>query len=203
MLKAWPDPRISATIALTVTPANADRIDEIYSALRTAGVSSVFPVLMREQGVQTARTDGTMLRAAYGTLAQLIADSGCHERKGSRFVEAVHRAKNRIVHGVLKDAANAGRYQALCSAGSYFGTIMADGTVAPCELLASRLPLGNLRGNDMDFLRIWKSREAIQAKQAIRRERCRCTFECAWTVTVLARPAFWPRLALTAIGEML
>jgi MoaA/NifB/PqqE/SkfB family radical SAM enzyme len=203
MLKAWHDPRISVSIALTVTAANASRIETIYSGLRAAGVVKVFPVLFREEGVQHSMRDRESLCRAYGRLAHLIENSRTPGVPGNRVVDATHRAKNRIVHQILGDPDSAGRFHASCTAGSLFGTIMADGTVAPCELLASRYPLGNLRDHDMNFARIWNGCQSAQVRDAVRGDRCHCTFECVWTVNVLARPAFWPRLALTTLRELL
>jgi hypothetical protein len=80
---------------------------------------------------------------------------------------------------------------------------MADGSVAPCELLATRYPLESLRESNMDFSAIWNSAGAEQMRSAIRKSRCHCTFECAWTVNVLARPLFWPRLAVNTLQELL
>jgi MoaA/NifB/PqqE/SkfB family radical SAM enzyme len=202
-LSSLPDPRISATIALTVTPANASRIEAIYSALRAAGVTSIFPVLFREEGVQPDVTDRAALCQAYGRLADLIDRSREPFKHGRSVAEAVHRAKNRIVRRVLGNAEQAGRFHVPCTAGSLFATIMADGSVTPCELLASRTKLGNLRENGMDFSGIWNSARAEQARHTIRKGRCHCTFECAWTVNVVARPVFWPRLTFMTLRELL
>lgn len=202
MLKSIVDPRLQAMITLTVTPVNASRIEAIHSALRKAGVTSIFPVLLREEGVQPDVTDRSSLCRAYGRLSKLVDD--CPEPEtGKSITGAVHRAKNRIVQRILGNAEEADRFHVPCTAGSLFATIMADGSVTPCELLASRYPLGSLRDNVMDFSGILNSALAEQARCVILESRCHCTFECAWTVNVLARPVFWPRLALTTLRELL
>jgi len=202
MLRSWADPRIDTTIALTVTPANAPRIEAIHTALREAGVISIFPVLFRGEGVQRDAADRASLCRAYARLSHLIDDYN-ETSAGKNIADAAHRAKNRIVRGILGDPEQADRFHVPCTAGSLFGTIMADGSVTPCELLASRYPLGNLRECNMDFSAIWNSTLAEQARQMIRNSRCHCTFECAWTVNVLARTTFWPRLAGATLREML
>jgi len=202
MLKAMTDPRIETTIALTVTPANASRIESIYAALREAGVISIFPVLFREEGIQRNAADRVSLCLAYGRLSHLLDD--CPEPEvGKSISQSAHRAKNHIVRGILGDPGQADHFQVPCTAGSLFGTIMADGSVTPCELLASRYPLGNLRDSNMDFPAIWNNALAEQARHVIRESRCHCTFECAWTVNVLARTTFWPRLVLSTLRELL
>jgi len=155
MLKSWADPRINATIALTVTPANKSRIEAIYAALKQAGVSTIFPVLLREEGVQTGIADRASLCQAYGRLALLVDNARGPASSGKRIADAAHRAKNRIVHGILGNAEQAERYHVPCTAGSLFATIMADGSVAPCELLVTRYSLESLRENNMDFSAIW------------------------------------------------
>lgn len=202
MLRSWADPRIAATIALTVTPANAPRIEAIHTALREAGVTSIFPVLFREEGVQGDTADRASLCRAYGRLSHLIDDYN-ETGAGKNIADAAHRAKNRIVRGILGDPEQADRFLVPCTAGSLFGTIMADGSVTPCELLAARYPLGNLRDCNMDFSSIWNSAGAEKVRQMIRDSRCHCTFECAWTVNVLGRTTFWPRFALTTLRELL
>ncbi|MEK6744928.1 MAG: radical SAM protein [Nitrospirota bacterium] len=203
LMSSWSDPRISATVALTVTPENASQIENIYRSLKAAGVTSVFPVLLREEGVLRTIADRESLCQAYGRLTRLIDRSREPFKHGRRIAEAAHRAKNRIVHQILGNNETTGRFHIPCAAGASFATIMADGSVAPCELLALRHPMGNLRENDMKFSGIWNSVRAHQVRRSIRENRCHCTFECAWTVNVLARPVFWPRLAFTTLRELL
>lgn len=202
MLRSMAASCIRATIALTVTPFNAARIEAIYSELRKAGVTSIFPVLMRAEGVQKNLTDHAALCRAYGRLSQLVDNCREENSAGMDIAEAAHRAKNRIVRRILGNAEEADRFHVPCTAGSFFATIMADGTVTPCELLASRFAPGNLRENNMDFSGIWNSERAEQARYFIRKSRCHCTFECAWTINVLAHPVYWPRLTLMTLREL-
>ena len=49
-----------------------------------------------------------------------------------------------------------------------FGVITADGKVYPCEILEDKL-IGDLRKNDMDFMKIWLSQNNKNIKRNISR----------------------------------
>ena len=76
------------------------------------------------------------------------------------------------------------KYISPCHAGSLFGIITANGKIYPCEILEKKL-IGDLRDNNMDFMRIWKSNVAADTKKYILDTKCNCTYECALTYNIL------------------
>ena len=64
----------------------------------------------------------------------------------------------------------------------------------PCEALDHRL--GNVREHGGDLMQVWQ--RASELRQWIRRTRCHCSYECAWTFNILGNWQFQPELALAA-----
>lgn len=195
------DRRVKADVTLTVTAGNAARITAIYHDLKQKGVASIFPVLVRAEGIAGESVDKDAITASYRKLCELT-EAGS-SKLDSGVVEALHKAKNRLAHDILSDTCRTPRYLTPCRAGSLFASIAADGAVAPCELLADKLTLGNLRDFGMDFLDLWNSANAQHARDQIKRTKCHCTFECAWTVNILTTPKYWPQMMRNTLKELL
>ena len=84
-------------------------------------------------------------------------------------------------------------------AGGLFGIITSNGGVYPCEILENTL-LGNLRENNMDFMKIWNSNLIKKTKEFIIKSKCNCTYECALSFNILGNWRYQSRL-LTSIFE--
>jgi len=70
-------------------------------------------------------------------------------------------------------ALKSGRQVVPCVAGSFYGTVTANGDVRACALLP---PLGNLR--DAPFQSIWNGPLAAQQRESIRHGECACHTDC-------------------------
>jgi MoaA/NifB/PqqE/SkfB family radical SAM enzyme len=126
--------------------------------------------LVRTEGIIGELDDKYAIAAGYRKLCELTeADSS---NLDSGVTGALHKAKNRLAHDILSDTCRTPRYLTPCRAGSLFASIAADGAVAPCELLADKLTLGNLRDFGMDFLELWNSANAQYARDQIKRTKC-------------------------------
>ncbi len=79
-----------------------------------------------------------------------------------------------------------------CYAGSINAVIHVNGDVFPCELLD--LKMGNLREHDLDFRKLWSSKEAISVRERITSMRCFCTHGCNMLPNVLFNPRYHPRV---------
>ena len=85
------------------------------------------------------------------------------------------------------------KYISPCHAGSLFGIISSKGLVYPCEILEDKL-LGDLRDNDMDYMKIWKNQTTSNTKKFILNSNCNCTYECALTYNILGNWRYQPHL---------
>ena len=84
-------------------------------------------------------------------------------------------------------------YISPCHAAGLFGIVTASGLVYPCEILENKI-LGNLRENNMNFMKIWNSKKTKDAKSFIKKTNCNCTYECALTYNILGNWRYQPRL---------
>jgi len=114
---------------------------------------------------------------------------------------AVGRAVSREKMDVITRVAERDEFVVPCVAGALVGVIRSDGTVAPCEMLPDEF--GNLREVDYDFRRLWLSDRAESFRRRIVAERCRCTHECFVAPSVTFTPSRWPRLAASAVRELM
>jgi len=197
MVEACRDDRVMADIALTVTPDNHRDIEDVHRALKKRGIRHFSAIAMREEGVIGSIAGKADVLRAYQRLAtQIRLDQRSPQRLPARhrFPEAVRRAKNAVVQDIIAGTSRPPRTRTACAAGSLFGVISPRGDVFPCEILARPWCFGNVREAGLDFLRLWQGAKAMSMKADLRRSRCQCTYECAWSVTVLAEPAFLPRM---------
>lgn len=97
-----------------------------------------------------------------------------------------------------------------CLGGILSAVVSEDGLLYPCETLMAapgqdplrRGPFcehrpaafGNLVDVDWDLGRLWWSKRAAQIRRHIARGDCWCTYECAWTTSLLFNPRTWPRM---------
>lgn len=197
------DPRIHANIALTVTPDNADRVETIYRSLRDDyKIRSITAIAMREQGVvrPMGKTERESVWRGYDCLSKVIQDdlkSGAESGYRDGFLAHAINSKNRLFHSMLRAIYLDSRYFSSCPAGSLFGVIRANGDVYPCEALARKL--GNLRNFAMDFSALWNARAAQDCRRWIHDQRCRCSYECAWSMNILAHWRYLPKLGYGAL----
>jgi MoaA/NifB/PqqE/SkfB family radical SAM enzyme len=86
-----------------------------------------------------------------------------------------------------------------CTAGSLSAVVFENGEVHPCEVLGQSL--GNLNTSAWDLERLWNGAEAHALREQIRREHCKCTWECAQADNVLFRARSWPALARKVLSS--
>ena len=109
------------------------------------------------------------------------------------FQGKLHNKKDEISWELTKKMYLKPKYISPCHAGGLFGIITASGLVYPCEILEDKL-LGNLRENNMDFMKIWSNEKTGEVKKFIKKTNCNCTYECALTYNILGNWRYQPRL---------
>lgn len=102
-------------------------------------------------------------------------------------------AKNRMLWKYTLKTFVENQYISPCTAGSLFGIIYHDGSVAPCELLDTKL--GNLKDFNYDFLECWHSLNANKIRREIKTSKCFCTDECSWLTNIFSSPRYFGELA--------
>jgi len=190
--------RFGVNAAITLTPWNRERALMLYDMLCKQNVQSVTATLYREGGA--ARRISSPEKAALLTTYKALTDQIRRDLRTARINNfktglqgAIMNAKNEMVNEMLPDIVADNRFYSTCPAASLFGVIYPNGDIYPCELLSHR-PLGNIRNTGLDFQALWAAPAARKCAHSIQKSRCRCSFECAWTINILSHLRYWPKL---------
>ena len=90
------------------------------------------------------------------------------------------------------------KYISPCHAGGLFGVITASGLIYPCEILEDKV-LGDLRKNEMNFMKIWNNKETDNVRNFIKKTKCNCTYECALSYNILGNYRYQHKLIKAAL----
>ncbi len=193
------DDRINPVVSITVTHENCENIENIYDYLtKKCNIKSLKCTIVRDEGVyKTPQDKREKIFNAYTWLTEKIKNM-TNEKKlnsynSSSLQGRLHRTKDEISWNMVKKMYLDPKYISPCHAGSLFGIITASGLVYPCEILEDKL-LGDLRKNDMDFMKIWKNMKTTETKKEILKNNCNCTYECALTYNILGNWRYQPKL---------
>jgi len=173
---------------ITVSRSNQDSLLETYRFLRDeCQADNVFSVLIRGEprDPRTAEVDLEKYRELNRAME---ADIVCRRARGyfGFPFSSWMNAKNIYSREVVYRTARYDEFHSPCFAGLLAGNVFSNGDVYPCELLDR--PLGNLRENDYDLKRIWRSEAADAVRRHIRDTRCHCTHECYLNTNLFFNP---------------
>ena len=193
------DERVNPIISVTVSHENCENIENIYEYLTLkCDISSLKCTIVRDEGVyKTPKEKREKIFKAYTWLTNKIKEMS-KEKKinnyNSKSIQGkLHNKKDEISWEMVKKMYLQPKYISPCHAGSLFGIITSKGLVYPCEILEDKL-LGNLRENEMDFMKIWKNQISKSTKKFILDSNCNCTYECALTYNILGNWRYQPHL---------
>lgn len=196
LIESYKDTQIVGTIAITITPYNYENVIALYHYLKKQGIKSFFPILMREEGIVKNVEKKNEILEAYDKLTTLIKVDQFKARTagmGNDLKGSYLKARTNLMNKILLRTYIAKKFICYCSAGTLFGVIYANGDVFPCEIL-NNYNLGNLRDYDMDFMKLWDNNKSRQWRDHLKKSRCSCSFECAWSVNIISNIKFMPQL---------
>ena len=182
--------KINPVVSITVTHENCDNIKEIFKYLNNdCKIDSIKCAIVRDEGVyKTPPEKRKKIFEAYDWLTNEIKEKINKKdilNYNTKSIQGrMHNKKDLISWDMGKKMYLTPKYISPCHAGSLFGIITANGKIYPCEILEKKL-IGDLRDNNMDFMRIWKSNVAADTKKYILDTKCNCTYECALTYNIL------------------
>ncbi len=90
---------------------------------------------------------------------------------------------------IILAVAEKNEFSTPCKAGTLLYVIWENGRVAPCEMLD--VNMGN--SNEAPLHSIYRSQTAAKTRKQITEQKCKCTYECAATMTALSSPSYWLR----------
>ncbi len=193
------DQRVSPMVSITVSHENCENIEKIFNYLtQDCNIDSLKCTIVRDEGVyKTPQEKREKIFKAYTWLTNKIQEM-TKEKKMNNYNSKslqgkLHSKKDEISWKLVKEMYLQPKYISPCHAGGLFGIISSAGLVYPCEILEDKL-LGNLRNNQMDFMKIWKNQTTQDVKKFISKSNCNCTYECALTYNILGNWRYQPNL---------
>jgi|SRR3989344_7832794 len=182
---------LSINVNITVSNQSTRELILLYNFLIKTGINSITCGALRSRPKERMKFNFN----GYKKLANLVMRD---IKKGKLvsfrgfFGADMLNAKNLALWKRLFTELKENRFIAPCHAGSALGVIHANGDVYPCEILDMRI--GNVRDYNYDFLRLWNSKQAENTRKYIRKIKCHCSFECAWSQNIFVEPRNWPIL---------
>ena len=195
---------VNPVVSITVSLENCDNIKNIFDYLiLKCKIDSLKCTIVRDEGVyKTPPEKKRKIFDAYSWLTNKIQEMSKEKKINNYNLKSIqgrlHNKKDNIAWDMVKKMYMKPQYISPCHAGSLFGIITSDGLVYPCEILEDRM-LGNLRENDMDFMKIWDSKLNKNTKEFIIKSKCNCTYECALSYNILGNWRYQFQLIKTAI----
>jgi MoaA/NifB/PqqE/SkfB family radical SAM enzyme len=188
---------IQTNIAITVSHENYNNVTNLYKTLKEKyNIKTITAILAREEGVYKIESHNKLkISKAYNQLTKLIkSDLKNIKNAGyqSSMQSKVMNTKNIMVYDNVYKTSTDNEFISTCYAGSLFGIIMANGDIAPCEILDQKF--GNLRDYNYDLKSIWQIEKNKKFCKKIKDEKCFCTYECAWTFNILGNKKYHPTL---------
>ena len=191
--------RVNPIISITVSHENCENIEKIFEYLTvTCNINSLKCTIVRDEGVyKTPKEKREKIFKAYTWLTNRIKEMTKQKKLNNynlkSFQGKLHNKKDQISWELIKKMYLQPKYISPCHAGGLFGIITSSGLVYPCEILEDKL-IGDLRKNDMNFMKIWQSSNADSTKKFILNTNCNCTYECALTYNILGNWRYQPHL---------
>jgi|TARA_Y100000310_G_scaffold335445_1_gene417544 MoaA/NifB/PqqE/SkfB family radical SAM enzyme len=192
-------PNISPVVSITVNHENCDDIKNIfYYLVNTCKIDSLKCTIVRDEGIYKTPIDKKFkIFEAYSWLTKKILEMIKNKKIKNYNLNSIqgklHNKKDEISWELVKKMYLKPHYISPCYAGGLFGIITASGSIYPCEILKYKL-MGNLRENNMDFMKIWNNKKTKDAKNFIKKTNCNCTYECALTYSILGNWRYQLRL---------
>ena len=203
LLKKMGD-NINPVVSITVTHENCDNIKEIFNYLnKDCGIDAIKCTIVRDEGVYTTPTEKQKkILEAYDWLTNEIKNKMKTREiinyNSNSLQGRLHQKKDIMSWEMIKKMYLEPKYISPCHAGSLFGIISSKGKIHPCEILEGK-ELGDLRENDMDFMKIWNNQKTKDTKNFILKSKCNCTYECALSYNILGNWRYQTKLAAAAL----
>tara|TARA_A100001015_G_scaffold171129_1_gene190164 strand:+ start:2528 stop:3631 length:1104 start_codon:yes stop_codon:yes gene_type:complete len=190
---------ITPVINVTVNHENCKNIKNFYNFLvKDCKIESIKCTIVRDEGVfKTPNEKKEEIFNAYSWLSNKITEDcekGVIKNYNLKSLQGkLHNKKDKISYSLTKKMYLKPKYISPCHASGLFGIISAKGIVYPCEILENKM-VGNLRDNDMNFMKVWNSEKNKEIKKFIKDTNCNCSYECALTYNILGNWRYQPSL---------
>ncbi len=198
--------KFNTTFQITLNPSNVDSAFETYQYIRDIlNIENISCVLFRgEEANKLNINEKKLLAIEYEKIQKQINDDYDNGKiKGlicKDFASLILNTKNKMYWQDILKTFNNNSFIAPCMAGSLFGIIHPNGDVSPCELLNDSF--GNLKDYDYNFMNLWNTSQNKEIKKRIINSKCRCTFECVWTLNTFSQIKFYPKIIYNMLKNL-
>ena len=162
-------------LGTVVSVFNIDHLDEIEDWVHKQGIQSYRNEIAetREEFFNIGENitpEADVYEDLMKTFSRKIKENIKGKRLYTKFTESLRLTYYELVPKILRE-----KKQVIpCYAGITNVHINYDGQVWPCCVMGYRKPLGNLKENNFDFPKVWKSRQAQKVRKYIRDKKCYC-----------------------------
>lgn len=170
-------------IGIAFTKLNEKEMLEIYRELK-GGLSPDFMNFPIVRGDARDKTVKEINIELYRELMEKVNS----ETKGE-LLKSVKEVMSEISIKTFKE----NKYLLPCYACRTNAVLYANGDVFPCELLQKKV--GNIRGFDYDFKKLWRSENAKEIRAWIKDKKCFCLHGCNLLYNIAYNPVFYPKIA--------
>ena len=198
---------VNPVVSITVTNENCDNIENIYHYLtQEKKINSIKCTIVRDEGVFITPIEKKKdILDAFTWLTEKIKEdsaNGIIQNYNTKSLQGrLHNKKDKISWEMIKETYLSSAYISPCHAGSLFGIISSKGAIYPCEILEDK-KLGDLRENEMNFMKIWNNKNTLNTKKFIKETKCRCSYECGLTYNILGNWKYQPKLMMSAFFNL-
>jgi radical SAM protein with 4Fe4S-binding SPASM domain len=203
-LKNMKKNNINPIICITVSEENCTSIKEIYDDfINKYNFNSIKCIAVRSEGVYSIdNKKKSEIFHAYKWLSEKIIEDNKKKKISNYNQKSVqgrlHITKDNISTNMVKKMYLKPKYISPCHASTLFGVIFPNGDLYPCEILENR-KIGNLREVNMNFMKLWFSKNNKDLKNFILDSKCHCTYECALSYNILSNWRYQPALLKAAL----
>ena len=181
-------------VALTVSSANQNRLDEFYDLIdRELQPDAVTITLVRGNPIDPSLREVDFKR--YQEFSQRVLRYRRAHRLTDSWMDRLVMAKEEETYRLIGEAAQAEQRISPCYGGELIGILSETGEVHVCETLDKSM--GNIRDYEGNFAKLWRSERADSGRRFQKELGCQCTYECAMSINSL----FNPRRALRILGN--
>lgn len=191
-------PNLSVGVALTVSAANQDRLEEFYRYVSEQLQPDAITITLTRGNPIDASLKEVDLARYFEFSRKVIRYRRAH-RISNGWTDRLVIAKEEETYRLVKEASGASHRISPCYAGDLIGVLSETGEVYLCETLDKSM--GNVRDFGCDLAGLWRSPQAEQARRYQHRLGCQCTYECAMSVNTLFNPRRALRIAKNAWSE--
>ena len=178
-------PNLSVGVALTVSSANQNKLDEFYRFIEEKLQPDAITITLVRGNPIDPSLKAVDLNTYHEFSRRVIKYRRAH-RLSNGWTDRLVIAKEEETYRLIGEAAAATERISPCYGGELIAVLSETGEVYLCETLDKSM--GNVRKFDCNFAELWNAQQADDGRRYQKELGCQCTYECAMSVNTLFNP---------------